>query len=98
MAGEGRPPTTLPCGTKERRGWPAFAGHDTGRRHVVVDALICPHALIGAIEAYLRQRRVVRLRISALAVNEAARRSYQHAGFAPYEILHEKRIGPGDEG
>ena len=29
MAGEGRPPATLLCGTKERRGWPAFAGHDT---------------------------------------------------------------------
>jgi hypothetical protein len=29
MAGEGRPPTTLLCSTKESRGWPAFAGHDT---------------------------------------------------------------------
>ena len=38
MAGEGRPPTTLLCITKKRRGWPAFAGHDTPR-HV---ALLAP--------------------------------------------------------
>ncbi len=31
MAGGGRPPTTLPRATKESRGWPAFAGHDTER-------------------------------------------------------------------
>ena len=30
MAGEGRPPTSLLRGMKKRRGWPAFAGHDTG--------------------------------------------------------------------
>ena len=30
MAGEGRLPTTSSCATKERRGWLAFAGHDTG--------------------------------------------------------------------
>ena len=30
MAGEGRPPTTLLRGIKKRRGWAAFAGHDTG--------------------------------------------------------------------
>ena len=29
MAGDGRPPTTLEHATKESRGWPAFAGHDT---------------------------------------------------------------------
>jgi ribosomal protein S18 acetylase RimI-like enzyme len=55
-------------------------------------------ALIGAIEAYLRRSGVARLRVNALAANEAAGRSYQHAGFAPYEILHEKRIGPDEEG
>ena len=32
MAGEGRPPTTLPRATKKSRGWPAFAGHDTEGR------------------------------------------------------------------
>ena len=30
MAGEGRPPTSFLAATDERRGWPAFAGHDTG--------------------------------------------------------------------
>jgi hypothetical protein len=30
MAGEGRLPTTLLRDTKESRGWPASAGHDTG--------------------------------------------------------------------
>ena len=30
MADEGRPPTALLLCTEERRGWPAFAGHDTG--------------------------------------------------------------------
>ena len=30
MAGEGRPTTTLLRRMKKRRGWPAFAGHDTG--------------------------------------------------------------------
>ena len=33
MTGEGRSPTTLLRRVKERRGWPAFAGHDTGARH-----------------------------------------------------------------
>jgi hypothetical protein len=48
MAGEGRPRTTLMCGRRERRGGPAFAGHDTEFRRVAVDALICPQALSAA--------------------------------------------------
>ena len=35
--GSGRPPTTLLCPTKESRGWPAFAGHDTGEASSVKD-------------------------------------------------------------
>ena len=30
MAGEGRPPTALLYAAQQSRGWPAFAGHDTG--------------------------------------------------------------------
>ena len=32
MAGEGRPPTTFLCCTRQSRGWPASAGHDTRAR------------------------------------------------------------------
>jgi ribosomal protein S18 acetylase RimI-like enzyme len=79
---------------------------DSNRFGLISDLCVMPEfrgrrlaaELIGAIEAHLRRSGIVRLRVSALAANEAARRSYQHAGFAPYEILHEKRIGPDDEG
>jgi GNAT superfamily N-acetyltransferase len=54
--------------------------------------------LLGAIEHYLRRAGVVRLRIAALAANRSARQSYQHAGFVPYEIIHEKLIGTGKDG
>jgi hypothetical protein len=41
MAGGGRPPTTLPRATKESRGWPAFAGHDTeGACYVVRTSVV----------------------------------------------------------
>ena len=50
MAGAGRPPTTLLCGTKERREWPACAGHDTEFRRVAIDALICRQVLIVSAE------------------------------------------------
>jgi hypothetical protein len=30
--------------------------------------------------------------------NGSARRSYPHAGFAPYEIVHEKLIGESSDG
>ena len=32
MAGKGRPPTTFLCCTRQSRGWPASAGHDTRAR------------------------------------------------------------------
>jgi ribosomal protein S18 acetylase RimI-like enzyme len=48
--------------------------------------------LLAGIEQYLHCAGVVHLRINALAVNTSARTSYQHAGFAPYEILYEKLI------
>jgi ribosomal protein S18 acetylase RimI-like enzyme len=53
--------------------------------------------LLAAIEQQLRRGGVTRLRINALAANMSARASYQRAGFAPYEILHEKVIVAGDD-
>lgn len=60
---------------------PAFRGHRLATR------------LLAAIGQYLQRAGARRLRISALAANAEARRSYAHAGYVPYEIVHEKRIG-----
>jgi ribosomal protein S18 acetylase RimI-like enzyme len=49
--------------------------------------------LLHSIEQILHRTGAMRLRISALALNTSARTSYQHAGFAPYEILYEKLVG-----
>ena len=48
--------------------------------------------LLDGIERHLRRAGVTRLRINSLAANASARTSYERAGFAPYEILHEKVI------
>jgi ribosomal protein S18 acetylase RimI-like enzyme len=48
--------------------------------------------LLNGIEHCLGSAGVTRLRINSLAVNSAARTSYEHAGFVPYEILYEKLI------
>jgi ribosomal protein S18 acetylase RimI-like enzyme len=48
--------------------------------------------LLREIEQYLRRAGVVRLRINSLAANASARASYERAGFAPFEVLYEKRI------
>jgi ribosomal protein S18 acetylase RimI-like enzyme len=53
--------------------------------------------LLDGIEQYLRRAGVARLRINALAVNTSAQASYEHAGFAPYEILYEKLIDTGSD-
>jgi hypothetical protein len=43
MAGGGRPPTTFPCCTRQSRGWPAFAGHDTrGACHLGRTSMLPP--------------------------------------------------------
>ena len=60
---------------------PSFRGHRLAAR------------MIDAIEVHLRHAGVARLRVNALAANLTARRSYEHAGFVPYEILYEKLIG-----
>jgi GNAT superfamily N-acetyltransferase len=53
--------------------------------------------LLNAIAHCLGRAGVTRLRINSLAVNTAARASYEHAGFVPYEILYEKLIDAGGD-
>jgi ribosomal protein S18 acetylase RimI-like enzyme len=54
--------------------------------------------LLDASERHLRQFGIARLRINVLADNASARASYEHAGFAAYEIVYEKLIdGRNDE-
>lgn len=50
--------------------------------------------LIQAVEDHLRRRGISRLRINMLYANESARNAYRKAGFAPYEIMMEKRVKP----
>ena len=49
--------------------------------------------LLKAIEQHLTGLGIARLRINSLAANKSARASYKHAGFAPYEVVYEKRSG-----
>jgi len=48
--------------------------------------------LLKATEHHLHRGGVERLRINSLATNTSARTSYEHAGFAPYEISYEKLV------
>jgi ribosomal protein S18 acetylase RimI-like enzyme len=48
--------------------------------------------LLAAAERHLATTRVARLRINVLANNEKARRAYERYGFAPYEVMYEKKI------
>lgn len=52
--------------------------------------------LLDAIADHLRgvDPTLTRLRINALAVNRIARRSYEKAGFVPYEVMYERLIRP----
>jgi len=52
-------------------------------------------ALLGALEARLAAYGVTRLRLNFLSANTAARATYERAGFAPYETVFEKNLGPG---
>jgi ribosomal protein S18 acetylase RimI-like enzyme len=49
--------------------------------------------LLAAAERHLAAQGVTRLRLSALAGNTAAQSAYRKYGFAPYEMVLEKRIG-----
>jgi ribosomal protein S18 acetylase RimI-like enzyme len=49
--------------------------------------------LLVAAENYIAGTGVVRIRINVLAANSRARGAYEKYGFAPYEVMYEKRIG-----
>jgi len=48
--------------------------------------------MLEAAERRLAVLGITRLRINVLANNISARRSYEHAGFAAYEVLYEKAV------
>jgi len=48
--------------------------------------------LLAALENVLAAAGITRLRLSTLAMNDAARRTYDRAGLAPYEIVYEKLV------
>ena len=55
--------------------------------------------LLDAIAAHLHAAdpTLTRLRVNVLAVNAIARRSYEKAGFTPYEVMYERLIRPGGQ-
>jgi ribosomal protein S18 acetylase RimI-like enzyme len=75
---------------------------DSNRFGYVSDLCVMPafrgrriaEQLLSSIEQHFRQAGVVRIRINALAANRSARVSYERAGYAPYEVLHEKVLEP----
>ena len=79
---------------------------DSSRFGLISDILVVPEyrgrriaaRLIKAMERDLGTRGVTRLRINALVSNVSARRSYEHAGLVPYEVLREKMIDVRDHG
>jgi GNAT superfamily N-acetyltransferase len=74
---------------------------DSIRFGVVTDVYVDPdrrqrgiaRRLLEAAERHLAAAGVTRMRIGLLAGNEDARRTYERCGFAPYEVILEKRIG-----
>ena len=77
---------------------------DSTRYGYVSDIFIRPEArgsglaqtLLDAIAAHLHAAdpTLTRLRVNVLAVNTIARRSYEKAGFTPYEVTYERMIAP----
>jgi ribosomal protein S18 acetylase RimI-like enzyme len=51
--------------------------------------------LLSAIERHLAGAGITRVRIASLAANTSAQAAYQQAGYEPYEIVYEKRLGSG---
>ncbi len=49
--------------------------------------------LLFAIERHLTLSGISRMRLASLAPNASARTAYRRAGYVPYEIVFEKRIG-----
>jgi ribosomal protein S18 acetylase RimI-like enzyme len=74
---------------------------DSNRFGYIADTYVVPMlrgrgiaaVLIEAAERHLRARGITRIRIRALANNASALRAYKKSGFAPYEIVMEKRAG-----
>ena len=83
--------------------WPMETPAST-RYGYVSDIFLTPEArgvglaqvLLDAIADHLHRAdpTLTRLRINALAVNRIARRAYEKAGFTPYEVMYERRLGP----
>jgi len=83
--------------------WP-METRDSTRYGYVSDIFIRPEArgsglaqaLLDAIAAHLHaaEPTLTRLRVNVLAVNAIARRSYEKAGFTPYELMFERLIRP----
>ena len=83
--------------------WPMETREST-RHGYVSDIFIKPEArggglaqaLLDAIAAHLHAAdpTLTRLRVNVLAVNTIACRSYEKAGFTPYEVMYERLIRP----
>jgi GNAT superfamily N-acetyltransferase len=83
--------------------WP-METRDSTRYGYVTDIFLTPEArgaglaqvLLSTIADHLHRAdpTLTRLRINALAVNGIARRAYEKAGFTPYEVMYERRLGP----
>ena len=83
--------------------WP-METRDSTRYGYVSDIFIRPaarggglaQALLDAIAVHLHAAdpTLTRLRVNVLAVNTIARRSYEKAGFTPYEVMYERLIRP----
>jgi ribosomal protein S18 acetylase RimI-like enzyme len=56
------------------------------RRHGIASRLL------DAMSNRFRTLGITRCRLNVLAANATARASYEHAGFAPYELTYEKRL------
>ena len=73
---------------------------DSNRTAFVSDIFVAPGfrgrriaaELLDAIERRLARPGITRMRLSALATNEAATRAYRRAGFSTYEVVYERPI------
>lgn len=81
--------------------WP-METRDSTRYGYVSDIFVCPdvrgsglaQTLLDAIAAHFLHvdPSLTRLRVNVLAVNAMARRAYEKAGFAPYEVMYERPL------
>jgi ribosomal protein S18 acetylase RimI-like enzyme len=74
---------------------------DSNRTGYVSDICVMPAyrgqriavELLSAIERHLARTGIMHVRLASLAVNASAQVAYRRAGYEPYEIVYEKRIG-----